>query len=133
MDFPQGYEAWGDEPFEEMAGPFKFTQKADGDYKAAFISEQKHCNGGGFMHGGLLMTFADYTLFVIAKDHLGPKGAVTISFSSEFVAGVGPGEFIESDGSVTRATRSGLIFVTGRIYCGEKTLMTYSGVLKRID
>ena len=33
----------------------------------AFLAEKKHMNGGEFMHGGCVMTFADFCLFVIAR------------------------------------------------------------------
>lgn len=36
----------------------------------SFRAERKHMNAVGVMHGGCLMTFADYSLFAIAHEHL---------------------------------------------------------------
>lgn len=126
-----GYAMWGDEdPFENLIGPFFLKDNADGTHKSAFWSEARHCNMGGFLHGGLLMSFADYSLFAIARDDLGGN-SVTVGFNSEFIGAIGEGHLIESSGEVLRATRA-LIFVRGTIFSGEQTLMSFSGVLKRI-
>ena len=58
----------GGDPFEDLAGPFYYRVDADGRKVCAFRAERKHMNGGGFMHGGCVMTFADFCLFVIARD-----------------------------------------------------------------
>ena len=41
-------------------------------------------NGSGFVHGAL-MTFADYTIFAIAREALAGHGSVTVSTNSDFV------------------------------------------------
>ena len=126
-----GYALWGDEdPYEALIGPFYMKDNGDGTYRSAFFSERRHVNTGGALHGGLLMSFADYSLFAIAKDQLdGP--CVTVGFNSEFIGAIGDGHLIESSGEVLRATRS-LLFVRGTIFTGDQTLLSFSGVLKRI-
>jgi acyl-coenzyme A thioesterase 13 len=126
-----GYLNWGDaDPFEDMIGPFFLKKSGDGTYRSAFVSERRHVNSSGMLHGGLLMSFADYSLFAIAKDSLnGP--CVTVGFNSEFISAVGEGQLVESTGEVLRATRS-LIFIRGTIFSGDKTLMSFSGVIKRL-
>ena len=58
----------GHDPFEDHAGPFFFRKHEDGSVTCAFEAKPHHCNGGGFLHGGMLMTFADYSLFAIGSD-----------------------------------------------------------------
>ena len=125
-----GYRPWGgDDPFEDMIGPLFLKENADGINRTAFYSERRHVNSGGALHGGMLMSFADYSLFAIARGQLdGP--AVTVGFNSEFISAVGAGHLIESTGEVLRATRS-LLFVRGTVFTGEQTLLSFSGVLKR--
>lgn len=126
----KGYRFWGDaDPFEELAGPFFFASNEDGTYKAAFHAEDRHCNGSGPLHGGLLMTFADYALFAIARDELQGR-CVTIAFNSEFVSAGFSGELIEAKGEIVRATKS-LLFVRGEVFTSDRTIMTFSGILKR--
>ena len=130
----EGYEHWvGLDPCEDFMGPFWF--KRDGDaFKCAFIAEQKHINGGGTTHGGLLMTFADFALFAIAQDALNTGFGVTISLNGEFVSAGKPDDFIEARGRVVRSTRS-LVFVDGEVFVSEdgedKTLLNFSGIIKK--
>ena len=76
------------------------------------------------------MTFADYALFALAGDVLDGPG-VTVSFNSEFISAVGSGNLIEATGEVVRNTRS-MVFVRGQVFCGDDTLLNFSGVIKRI-
>ncbi|MBO6634461.1 MAG: PaaI family thioesterase [Parvibaculum sp.] len=123
-----GYESWqGHDPFEDHAGPFFFKKHEDGRVTCAFEATPTHCNGGGFLHGGMLMTFADYSLFAIGSDVLeGP--AVTVSFSSEFTAAAGAGAFVEARGE--------MVFLRGQVYTGtgedERILLNFSGIVKRV-
>src|SRR5438445_9879042 len=74
----------GRDAFEDHSGPFYFKER-DGRLVCAFRAEKKHMNGGGFMHGGCAMTFADFSLFVIARQAIGWAPAVTATFNAELV------------------------------------------------
>ena len=126
-----GYHLWGEaDPFEDLIGPFYMKERDDGTHRTAFHAEHHHCNSSGALHGGLLMSFADFSLFAIAKSALsGP--CVTVGFNSEFVAAGETGQLIEASGEILRATGS-LIFVRGTVFTGDKALMAFSGVLKRL-
>jgi len=126
-----GYQLWGEaDPFEDMIGPFYLKENGDGTGQTAFWAEARHCNTGGALHGGLLMSFADYSLFAIARSALnGP--CVTVGFNSEFIAAAGAGSLIEAKGEILRATGS-MVFVRGTIFTGDTILMSFSGVLKRV-
>jgi len=127
----EGYQTWGAvDAFEDMIGPFFYKKIESGEYLSAFVSEDRHLNGGGQLHGGLLMSFADFAMFVIAKDHLEGE-AVTVGFNSEFVSAGDVGKRIEASGEVTKATGS-MLFVRGKIFCGDNTILTFSGILKKI-
>ena len=127
----EGYQTWGNvDAFEDMIGPFFYRKLDDGQYNSAFVSESRHLNGGGKLHGGLLMSFADFAMFVIAKDHFDGM-AVTVGFNSEFVSAGDAGQRIEASGKVTKATGS-LLFVRGKIFSGDTTILTFSGILKKI-
>ncbi len=76
------------------------------------------------------MAFADFALFWIAYDELRAAGAVTASFSSEFLDNARQGDLIEATGEVLRSTRS-MIFVRGLISCGPRPLLSFSGILKK--
>ncbi|WP_417450724.1 PaaI family thioesterase [Kordiimonas sp.] len=127
----RGYRTWGGEdPFEDLIAPFYFNEEGE-DIKCAFISERKHCNGHGMLHGGLLMTFADFSMFAIARRELADGAAVTAGFNAEFISAGPQDALIEARGEVVRATRS-LIFMRGTVFTGDTTILTFSGILKRI-
>ncbi len=126
-----GWMQWGDDPFELLAGPFFCRRSEDGRMVSAFRAEAKHMNGGGFMHGGALMTFADYALFCIGADALKDIWSVTASLSGEFLDAASEGDFIEAAGEVTRAGGS-LVFIRGTVSTGGRPLLTFSGIVKKV-
>ncbi len=127
-----GWTYWPDEPFEaETAGPFYFKLEEDGPV-AAFRAERKHMNGGGVMHGGCLMTFADFALFGIAHNAMQDGGyGLTVAFNSEFLDGPKEGELVEARGDVLRVGGS-LVFVRGIVTADGRPCLNFSGTIKRV-
>jgi acyl-coenzyme A thioesterase PaaI-like protein len=126
-----GWTMWGNDPFEVHAGPFYRRVNADGQVVCAFRAERKHMNGGGFMHGGALMTFADYAIFALAGEALEGVGSVTASLSGEFIDACVAGDLIEATGEVTRAGGS-LVFIRGVVATSGRPLLTFSGIVKKV-
>lgn len=120
----------GGDPFEDHAGPFYWTHDPDGRPRCAFKAERKHMNGGGFLHGGCVMTFADYSIFVIARDQLAGSSSVTATFNGEFVGTAHVGARVECTGEVVKAGRS-MVFVRGIIESGGEPIMSFSAVIKK--
>jgi acyl-coenzyme A thioesterase PaaI-like protein len=120
----------GGDPYEDLAGPFYFRIGEDGRPVCAFRAEHKHMNGGMFMHGGCYMTFADFCLFVIARDALLDSRSVTATFNCEMVGAARIGDLVECTGEVVKAGRS-MVFVRGIISTGGEPLMSFSSVLKK--
>lgn len=127
-----GWKNWPQEPFEhDTAGPFYFRTDEIG-HVAAFRAEHKHMNGGGVVHGGCLMAFADFALFAIAHDHLSDDSySLTVAFTSEFLSGPTEGQLIEARGEVLRAGGS-LVFVRGLVTADGTPALNFSGTLKRV-
>lgn len=127
----KGWQTWKNEAFEySFAGPFYFTQDEE-EVKCAFRAGKQHLNSGGVVHGGCLMTFADFSLFAIAHDALDGASGVTVSFASEFLSGPKAGDLIEARGEVLRAGGS-LIFIRGLVTANGQVCLNYSGTIKRI-
>ena len=129
-----GWMSWGQgqDPFETLVGPFCYTVLADGTVRAAFQPEPRHLNGAGAIHGGCLMSFADFALFALAHHALKDGvNAVTLTCNSEFLGAGSLDGPVEAKGQVLRDTRS-LIFVQGSLEQGGKAILAFSGVLKKI-
>jgi acyl-coenzyme A thioesterase PaaI-like protein len=123
----------GGDPYEDLAGPFYFQDRLEGRV-CAFRAERRHMNGGMFLHGGCMMTFADFCLFVIGREALENSMAVTATFNGEFVGSAGVGDLIECTGEVVKAGRS-MIFLRGLIVNasrGGEPMMSFSSVLKKV-
>lgn len=120
----------GFDPAEDHIGPFYYRKEGD-EYRYAFLAEDKHCNTQDMVHGGVLMTFADYCLCVEATDNYREENCVTVSFNCEFLSAARVGDFIECRAGVTRRTGS-MAFVRGDVHTGDDVIFTFSAVVKRL-
>jgi len=128
-----GWSTWsgGADPYETAIGPFCFKIE-DGRARSAFQPRPEHLNGGGTIHGGALMSFADFSLFSIAHSELRDVKAVTLTCNCEFISAGGLDGWVESQGEVLRETRS-IIFVRGLVTQASQPLLAFSGALKKIN
>lgn len=131
VKIPEGYRTVpGANPAEDKAGPYYYRKDEDGVLHMCFIATKDHGNKNGGVHGGMLMHFADYIATMVALS--GVKESVTsVSFNSDFIS-YGPiNSLLEGRGEVVRRTGS-MVFVRGEIFTGDKTLLIFSAVLKRL-
>ncbi len=126
-----GWHVYGDDPFEDLTGPFYYRTGDAGEVVCAFRAQRRHMNGGGFMHGGCFLTFADYCLFIIGREALAGGGSVTASMNAEFVDAASEGEFIEGRGEVVRAGGS-MVFIRGLVTTAGRPLLNFSAIVKKI-
>ncbi len=127
-----GWSTWGAgaDPYETAIGPFCFKIE-EGRVRSAFQPRREHLNGGGKLHGGALMSFADFSLFSIAHKALEGVRAVTLTCNCEFLSAGELSAVVESEGEVLHETRA-LIFVRGLVTQGQRPLLAFSGTLKKI-
>ena len=125
-----GWYRWtGVDPFEDAVGPF-FVRRDDQGIVTGFRPGPANRNGHGSVHGGCMMTFADFSLFMIAGSGGQEVRGVTVTFNCEFVGPAQPGQLLEARGDVVRAGRS-LIFVRGIITADGEPALSFSGTIKR--
>ena len=124
-----GWKTWENEPYEyDTVGPFYLREDEHG-MVAAFRAARKHMNAGGVVHGGCLMSFADFALFAIAHSDEDSYG-VTVAFTSEFLSGAKEGERLEARGEVVGGGRS-ITFVRGMIHADGRPVLNFSGTIKK--
>jgi uncharacterized protein (TIGR00369 family) len=123
------------DPYEDHVGPIYYRRQDDGVH-CVLPTDDRHANGGGVLHGGVLLTFADYALCG-AAGHAASGGqmpgafAMTLSLTVQFLAGGSIGPAIESMGEATQVTGR-LAFVRGSVTQQGRRLATYSGVCRHV-
>ncbi|HEY7800064.1 MAG TPA: PaaI family thioesterase [Hyphomonadaceae bacterium] len=125
-----GWKTWPQDTFETGTGPFYARKDEQGRTVCRFVAEPRHMNGGGFMHGGCFLTFADFACYAIAEEHTqGPT--VTVNLSGDFLAAAKVGDVMEATGEVTRAGGR-LIYVRGLVTAGGTPALSFTSVITRV-
>ena len=119
------------ETFSGRAGPYFFRAEGPNPGVGLF-AEAEHMNLGGVIHGGALMTLADMSLWDICRRKIGPFRGVTVTLNAEFLRPGPAGCFVEATGE-TLAVGKRMLFARGLVTAKGKTLLSFSGSLKRLD
>jgi acyl-coenzyme A thioesterase PaaI-like protein len=80
----------------------------------------------------MLMTLADQSMAIAARDATGSKRHATIELNTQFVGGVKLGEFVEARPEVVRATRS-VVFMQVKMFVGGRIVLSANGIWKILD
>ena len=95
--------------------------------------DERHTNPRGALHGGMIMSFADYGMFIGVSAIRGDVNlqAVTVDLSMQFVGAGAPDQTLDCVVEVVRETGK-MIFVRGFVEQGESRIAAYSGLLRKI-
>ncbi len=129
--FPEGWTAFDDPGFIALTGPVYHRGEA-GEKAFAFRTEEKHGNLVGIVHGGMLLTFADRALSIVARDAVDGASCVTIEMNAHFVGAAKIGDVVETVPEIVRKTSS-LIFVRGTLTSAGRSLAAISGIWKVLE
>jgi len=124
---PSDYRHWHGDRAEDFLGPF-FFKVEEGGIKTAFRVEERHCNAHDSLHGGVMMTFADYTLCLAANGGA-EQSVATVTCNNEFVAPAHMGDLVLGHSEVVRRGRS-LVFTRGELTVNGNVILSTSGVIK---
>lgn len=129
VDAPKGWKlSVLHDPFEAHVGPL-FEREENGERIFGFFADERHLDGEGAVHEGMLMTFADAFLGSAAHKGAGGRSCVTLSLQASFLNEAKAGDFIECRTRVDRTTRA-IIFVSARFSVGEEDVMTATSLWK---
>ena len=128
---PEGYDQlnWS-RGFGRQIGPLYEQRQGPGAAILGFRVEEHHTNGLGNCHGGMLMSFADMAwgrIISLRKSH----SWVTVRLTCDFLSGAQLGDFVEGEGELL-VEEEGVFSVRGRIWVGDRTVMTGTGVFKAL-
>lgn len=106
---------------------FPWAKRSDDGWHYGLLTTAEHVNPQGVLHGGILMTFADHGLSMLAWEAAQRAPCTTIQLNSHFLAAVTPGDFVALRGEVTRATK-GLVFVRGMLSVSDRYVAAVDGI-----
>lgn len=115
--------------FSSFIGPFYEVQLASG-MRRALALDTRHLNPEGVVHGGVISTFADFTLYRAIGDEIGHElRFATVTLNIQYLASAKANRWLFGEGLVLRKTRD-LIFANGEIFAEDRSIATVSGVWK---
>lgn len=116
-------------PFSTHNGPYFHRVDEDSEVvQHAFFALQRHANGVGIVHGGMLTSFMD-GLLGSAVFRTTRKTGVTIHLSVDFLHMARVGEWVVGEARVNRATRD-IVFVEGVGRVAGRDVIRATGVFK---
>jgi len=116
-------------PFTRHNGPI-FVRPGE-VAQQGFYALDRHCNGLGIVHGGMLASFID-GLLGHACGLAVRAPAVTVHLSLDYLSMAREGDWIEGEARVVRHARD-IVFVEGRAFVGPKDVIRASGVFKVME
>ncbi|WP_084396057.1 PaaI family thioesterase [Henriciella aquimarina] len=117
---PEGFEVSRSRgPFTTRNGPvFRAIDKDDP--RSGIWVLDRHCNSMGFMHGGMVSSFADGAL-AWAVWHATRKMSVTLKLSTSFFGTIRPDDWLEAHPEVL-SVHDGIVQVHARLLVGGDKL-----------
>ncbi|NEW89665.1 PaaI family thioesterase [Rhodopseudomonas sp. WA056] len=109
-------------------GPYYWRQSADGQPEFGFLSDERHGNPNGVLHGGALLGFLD-TILGFSVVLAGQRRCATVSLDSRFLATIEPGGWITGRTTMKKLSRS-LAFIDAEALAGDKLLVTTAAVFR---
>jgi len=113
--------------FLDHSGPY-FLKEGENGTVVGLRIQKPHVNYIKMAHGGVLTTLADVALSLQVHQSETPNLPVsTISLTTNFLSGAKLDEWIEATATIDRIGKK-LAYVSGSIYCGDRAIMTMTGV-----
>ncbi len=112
-------------PYGALIGPI-YERTDEEDSVRAFRVKKQHTNSLGYLHGGMLMSFAD---IVLAQAVIGAGRGLTatVRMVTEFMAPGRLGDWVEGRASISKSSGT-LLFTEGQFQVGANLIMIASGI-----
>jgi uncharacterized protein (TIGR00369 family) len=113
--------------FTRHNGPYYVKNDGEGHVRGLRVLE-RHLNGAGIVHGGMLAGFMDSVLAQTVHRSTGRAG-FTVRLVADFVGPAKRGDWLEGRARVIQQTRT-LAFVEGELTVGRRQVMSATGVFR---
>jgi uncharacterized protein (TIGR00369 family) len=117
----------------ETNGPF-YQKKTTGESLIIGLRVlQKHVNGRGYAHAGILLTLADIAIgYQVAFSENPPLNLVTLNLNNDFIKASKLGDWLETHVEVHKKGRN-LIYASTLVLKGKEKIMRSSAIYKVIS
>lgn len=131
FEIPDGYVAleWR-RGFVRQIGPL-YRRATGNTFTMGFRVEEHHTNGMRNAHGGMLMSFADMAWGHVVSVETSSYW-VTVRLTVDFLSSAHMGDWVEGASEVL-STTDDLYIVRGRVWAGDRTLITGTGIFKPVQ
>ena len=126
-----GWKTLNTEGFVSTIGPV-WSRPVGQSWEYGMLVEPRHENPLGIAHGGMLVTFIDQAISMIAWTASGRKPCATIQLDTHFLAPAKAGNFIVARATVTRQSAT-LIFLRGTLSIQDHDILTAQGLMKIVQ
>jgi uncharacterized protein (TIGR00369 family) len=124
---PEGFRPFPDQgPYPGLCGPTHYRRLPDGGFVNGFQSRALHDNTNQIVHGGVIFTFADDFMGRTASG-VARRYATTVAINVEYLAPAPLNSWIEGTAEITHLDDE-LAFIRGRVFRGDRTILTADGV-----
>jgi hypothetical protein len=127
--FDPAAEGWRALPGAALPGGLgiPWAKRIGGLWHYGLLTTPAHANPQGVLHGGVLVTFADHGLSMLAWEAAERAPCTTIQLNTHFMDAVRPGAFLRLRGEITRRTRS-LVFTRGTVSTDRGDVVAIDGI-----
>jgi len=126
---PEGFQPIQEaEGYIGVSGPFFWRRDGNGHFAYGFLSDSRHGNPNGVLHGAAILTFVDTILGHAVVSVTGRKCA-TISLTSQFIAGVPTGGWISGRADIRQLKKS-LVFLDAEASAEDALLLTATAIFR---
>jgi len=114
-------------PFLETNGPF-YQKKESDKFIVGLRVLEKHVNGRGYAHAGILMTLADIAIgYNAAFSEKPPLNLVTINLTNDFMSSTKLGDWLEAHVSISKKGRT-LLYASATILKDEVKVLRSNAI-----
>lgn len=103
-----------------------WIRREDDGFRYAVQLDERHVNGQGFIHGGVLVTFLDHALSLIVWEATDRAHCSTVQLDTHFLKALKPPVFVELDAVLLRQGRN-LAFARGILRVDGESVVEATG------
>lgn len=130
-NIPEGFAplTMRENPFVDPLGPL-YGKRENNGILIGLRVEERHCNPGGFCHGGMLMTLADMLLIFNSNAQSGiGQFMLTVNLTGDFIGPAPMGSWLEGSATMLRASKN-MVFTNGLFQADGKPVLRVNGIFK---